>query len=86
MRLVYFYEPKDSFRRTTATIVRHGLVLVDLDLDTALGSELGDDDAACDLFERLRIGLSAQAVVERMQVRGSNDVLQVRGLRPKNKR
>lgn len=65
----------------TATVVlRSRVVVIDLDLHTALRGELRDDDLIRDLLKDCGISLAAEAVVEGVQVRSSDDVLQVDGL------
>jgi len=67
-----------SERPTSARtrFVCNGLVLVDLNLDTFLGLELWHFNFGKDLLEELGITLALQAVVERMKVSGSDNVVE----------
>lgn len=58
----------------------HRLVLIDLDLDATSWGKLRNNDAVGNLLEDSRIGLATETIVERMQICGSNNVLQVGGL------
>ena len=70
--------------RTTAGIILRGwVVVVDLNLDAALGGELGDDDLVGNLLEECRVALSPKTVVEGVEIRSSDDVIQVRALEKK---
>ena len=70
-----------SFYFTSCIVtLRSWIVIVDLHLDPAPGCEFGDDNLIRNLLEQGRVGLAAKAVVVRMEVSGSNNVLQVRRL------
>ncbi len=66
---------KHQYRRTTASIVLSGLVVVDLNLYTTPGSELGHNDLVRNPLEVRRVSLAAQAVIKRVKVRSGDDVL-----------
>jgi hypothetical protein len=72
---------EQSLHTASAYILGNRLILVDLNLDPTLRSELGDDDGVGDFPEDLRISLASQAVVESMQIGSGNDVLQMNGLK-----
>lgn len=60
--------------------MRSRVVLTDLDLDATSGSELGNDDGVDDLAEVGRVSLTAQTIVERVQIRSGDNVGQMSGL------
>lgn len=51
-----------------------------MDLDTTSGRELGDYYRVRNLSEDGRVGLSAQPIVERMEISRSDDELEMSGL------
>ena len=61
-------------------VVLHWLIVVHLDLDAAPRGEFGNENAVGDLLEDNRVGFATQAVVERMEISGRDDVLQMGGL------
>ncbi len=62
---------------TAAVVLGSRVVVVNLDLDAALRGELRYDDLVRDLLEDCRVGLAPETIVESVQVRSGNDVLQV---------
>lgn len=65
---------------TTTVVLRSRVVVIDLYLHAALRGELRYNDLVRDLLEDCGVSLAAEAVVEGVQVRGCDDVLQVNGL------
>lgn len=61
----------------TLVVVRDGLAVENLDLDSLLGLELGNDDGREDLLEDGGISLSLETVVESVEVGSGDDVLEV---------
>ena len=66
---------------TTRIILWSGIIVVNLNLDPAPRSKLRDDDLVGDFLEDRRVRLATKAIVVRMEVGSSDDILQVGGLR-----
>lgn len=62
---------------TTSTDLGNRVIIVDLDLYTALRGEFGNNDRICDLAEERRVGITPKTVVECMQVGSSDNVFQM---------
>lgn len=62
---------------TTSTGLGNRVIIVDLDLYTALRGEFGNNDRICDLAEERRVGITPKTVVECMQVGSSDNVFQM---------
>lgn len=70
----------DSRTVTSATSLGNWLVLVDLNLDSALGSKLWDNDGVGDLSEYRWVGFAPEPIVEGVKIGSRDDVLEVHGL------
>ena len=66
-----------TFAVTASVALGYWVVVVDLDLDATLGSELRHDDLVRDLLENRGVRLATQTIVECAEVGGRDNVLQV---------
>jgi hypothetical protein len=51
---------------TASISLRYRIILINLDFDTALGRELGDNDRVCNLTEDRLVRLATQSIVKGM--------------------
>ena len=66
--------------RTGSTCLGCSVVLINLDFDAAARSKLGNDNGICYLLEYCWVGITAQAIVEGVQIGSRDDEIQVKGL------
>ena len=63
--------------------MRDGVIVIDLNLDATLRSELWHDDSINHLLKEVGVGLAAESVVIGMKVGCRDDVGEVRRLKPR---